>query len=167
MWVTAWNSSPMTAEQIQICCCHMIHNVATNKEPTTLTHVYFICLSVIWVISVYFIVVLIKRGGQNNVQCFSVSLLPVTLYVNMSVISVAPPPPSLLSQKAFGGTTALHYWSRNSMAALKKSCQLVSSFHLCNNFRSVLVVIFYSTLPEPLMCSASFTVPHWFYSTVN
>lgn len=44
---------------------------------------------------------------------------------------------SLCSQKAFGGTTAPHYWSRNSMAASKKSCPSVSSSNLHDNVNYV------------------------------
>lgn len=58
------------------------------------------------------------------------TLLPAVLYIDLSLMPVTALCLSRFSQKAFGGTTALHYWSRNSMAASKKSCLLVSSLSI-------------------------------------
>lgn len=75
------------------------------------------------------------------------TLLPAVLHIDPPLMSLLPFSfslcRSLFSQKAFGGTTALHYWSRNSMAASKKSCLLVSSLYVWNrNFN----------LPQPGFC---------------
>lgn len=69
---------------------------------------------------------------------------------------------SLPSQKAFGGTTAPRYWSRNSTAASKKSCRSVlATFHLsalyptdpgmCSPSAVIMSPLFSLPLPKPVV----------------
>lgn len=71
--------------------------------------------------------------------CFAVCST-VYWFISLCCCLILFPSPislSVFSQKAFGGTTAPHYWSRNSTAASKKYYPLVSSI-CCHHATSAL-----------------------------
>ena len=76
--------------------------------------------------------VVFRNVWLNRVMC-SIS---EAAYRYVSNVGKPPPCLFLLSQKAFGGTTAPHYWSRSSTAVSKKSCPSVSGSQLHNKFSS-------------------------------
>lgn len=101
------------------------------------------------------------RNVRHNRVMWSFLLSACCLWCSISIcpsccspLSFFPLRLPLLSQKAFGDTTALHYWSKNSMAASKKSCPLVSSLNLHNNFSSV-----WDGMLSTLVHSSRTTVP--------